>query len=229
MNLVEKMIKENYENSKSLTKENDAVYTDIVCYIRGSSMEEVKQEEIISDILEMLLRGQGENKNINEIIGNDYKEFCDSIIEASGSKKSMKSELGGFARLAGYCFLFMLTLDFITTYLPMAINKKQFIDNYSITLNNILVPIIIIVASYAIVMYITKNSFKLSKTRFSKLQNFIFGAVVAAIFLGIGFLGVLAGKVVLFKISTAIIIAVLMIFWMYMLIKTILRKKRLVN
>lgn len=229
MNLVEKMIKENYENSKKLNEQNDKVYTDIVCYIRGSFMENTKQEEVISDILEMLLRAQSENKAIDDIIGKDYKQFCDSIIEASGSRKSRKSELSEFGGLVIYSFIFMLTLDFIISYLPMAIRKKEFIAQYNITVNTILVPLAILLAAYGIVKYIMKNSFKLSNKKFSKLTNFIFGAFAAAIFLAFGFVEYFAGKLILFKISTFIVIAVLVVFWIYKLIKSIDRKRAATN
>ncbi|CEO87604.1 hypothetical protein [Syntrophaceticus schinkii] len=42
MSKVEKMVKKNYELSKKLTPENDAVYTDIVCYLRTSALDELE-------------------------------------------------------------------------------------------------------------------------------------------------------------------------------------------
>ena len=51
MSKAERERKENFELSKSLTKENDEIFTDIVCYLRVSDLTEEDQEEIISDIL----------------------------------------------------------------------------------------------------------------------------------------------------------------------------------
>lgn len=79
---------ENSQISQNLNKENQEIYTDLVCYLRVSNLSDMEQEEIISDILRMFFDWEKQGKAVNEMIGEDYKQFADNIIAAVNPQKS---------------------------------------------------------------------------------------------------------------------------------------------
>lgn len=69
------------KEEKKLTNTNLYLYKSITKYIQNSSLRGIEKEEILHQLLDMMLQAQNENKPINTIIGNDYEEFCQSIIK----------------------------------------------------------------------------------------------------------------------------------------------------
>ncbi|MDD3223789.1 MAG: DUF1048 domain-containing protein [Clostridium sp.] len=220
MNEVDKMIRENYEMSKKLNEENQKIYTDIVCYIRVSSFNSKEKEEVISDILEMFLRYQSEDKPVESAIGHDYKAFCDSIVESSHSKFSIDTIKENVNIIINGIFI-LLSIDFVLNYIPNLIKTRSVI-NYHINLSTIIVSSITMISAYGIVKYIGKTSFKYSSKKLSKLQKFLFGASFAAFSLCLGFISYFLKGHTIFSLNAYIMFGVLAIYWMYILIKPII-------
>lgn len=216
--------KENIEFSKSLTKENDEVFTNIVCYLRVSNLNEESQEEIIGDILRMFLDCQENDKTIDIVIGKDYKEFTDNIILATNPKFSILNKIKEYFSITimGLCLL--LTIDFIFVYLPKMINEGFNLNyQYPIELSTIIKCIIIIVVASTIFDYIGKNSFELSTKHFPKLSNFMLGAGIAAFILFLAILPNLTGNIVILSVNIAYILGVIVIYWVYQIIKKVVK------
>ena len=76
------------QEKKKLNKTNFYLYEGITSYIQNSNLRGIEKEEILQDIIDMILQAQTEKKPINLIIGNDYEEFCKSIIEEYTRSKS---------------------------------------------------------------------------------------------------------------------------------------------
>jgi DNA-binding ferritin-like protein (Dps family) len=123
MSEIEKIIKETSEISKKLNEKNKELFTDIVCYFRVSSVEEKEREDIISDVLDMFLRYQEEGKPIEDAIGNNYKMFCDSIIESMSHKKFSLNMLWQNIKMIMSGVITLLTIDLIFNYIPKAIKQ----------------------------------------------------------------------------------------------------------
>ncbi|AGK96489.1 DUF1048 domain-containing protein [Clostridium pasteurianum] len=218
MNEANKMIKENHEISKKLNKENQAIYTDIVCYIRVSSINE--KEEIISDILDMFLRCQEAGKPIEEAIENDYKGFCDSIIGSVSQKRISFNNLKEYLGIIINGIFILLTIDFVFNYIPKLIASKSLIS-YQFNVSFFITTIIIIIISIAIVKYIGKNSFKFSNRKSSKKENFLFGSGFASFIILMGIFQYVLRNYVLFSLSGYYVFFVLGIYWIYKLISKI--------
>ncbi len=77
---------------KKLNKANDDALTDIMCYLRVANISEYHQEIVRHDLLEMVLSAQERNEDIQTVIGEDYKVFCDDVI-ASLPPKTFKEKL----------------------------------------------------------------------------------------------------------------------------------------
>ena len=71
---------ENNKFEEKLSKETNDVLTDIVVYIRSTSISEYDQERVRRDIDEMLFEGERRGMSAAEIIGDDYKAFCDAVM-----------------------------------------------------------------------------------------------------------------------------------------------------
>ncbi|WP_194189743.1 hypothetical protein [Clostridium chrysemydis] len=80
-NNAKEKINFNYNNIKKIDGKYDSLITDIVCYIRLELVEN-DAEEAIDDILDMLLSAQVRGEDLYEFVGNDFKKFCDNIIDS---------------------------------------------------------------------------------------------------------------------------------------------------
>lgn len=220
MNSMEMLRNENLRFSENLTDRNNKIFTDIVIYLRVSNLNEESQEEIISDILRMFLDCQENDKPIENMIGQDYKQFTDNIILAMNPKVSIMNKVKEYSKIAIMGFCILLTIDFIFEYLPKMI-KEGFNLNYQypIELGTIIKYIIIMIVACAIFDYIGKNSFELSKKHFSKLSKFIIGAVFAAFSIFLALLPKLTGNIVILSVNISYILGIIVIYWAYQGIK----------
>ncbi|QIB67887.1 hypothetical protein Ami103574_00545 [Aminipila butyrica] len=77
---TKQLLKENNQLSKQLKPHNDEILTNIVVYLRGANISDYQQEVLRRDITQMILDGESRGQDIQQIIGSDYKEFCDEIL-----------------------------------------------------------------------------------------------------------------------------------------------------
>ncbi|XOQ43919.1 MAG: hypothetical protein ACFWTN_05640 [Clostridium sp.] len=78
MNKQVKQLKRlNNKLEEQLNEKNREAYTDIICYLRVANISEYNQEIIRQDLLEMVLSAQERGENIQTVIGEDYRTFCD--------------------------------------------------------------------------------------------------------------------------------------------------------
>ncbi len=215
MSSVEMDRKENNKLSENLTKKNDKIFTDIVCYLRVSDISEKEQEEIISDILRMFLDWQEEGKSVESMVGEDYKKFTKNIISAVNPKKSVFKKIKEYLGIAVEGFCILLTIDLIFIYLPKILAKGNFNLNftYDYELPMLIRFLIILIMACAVVNYICKNSFELSEKRFSKLANFIFGGSVVGIIIFLALLSKLVKPVVIISINIRYVLGIIAIYW----------------
>jgi len=75
------------KQQKKLNESNLYLYKRITSYIQNSELRGIEKEEILQQVVDMMLQAQIEDKSMDLIIGNDYEEFCKSIIEECSSDK----------------------------------------------------------------------------------------------------------------------------------------------
>ncbi|URZ04512.1 hypothetical protein [Clostridium felsineum] len=219
MNEVDKMIRENYENSKKLNEYNNKIYGDIVCYIRVSSLPSTKIEEIISDLLEMFLRYEKEGKSIDDIIGSDYKAYCDSIIAAALDNRFHVENLKDVLYIVMNGLFILLTINFAFDYLPKLIKYKKIIS-YDLEISFFLNATLILISCFVILKYIGKTSFKTPSKK-----SYVLLFIVLYIFIfALGFLQYSLKRYIVFSINPYIIITIIIIYWLYKLITKIRNK-----
>ena len=146
MLLESRLKKIRIEQQDKLNSKNLYLYKSITIYIKNSNLRRLEKEEILQQIMDMMLQAQNENRPISVIIGDDYEEFCQSIIKEYETNKSKSY------RILSYIQRYLSTL-FIVSLLMWIIGgdlSNYFID-FKITVDNFivanLVSIIIVPAS----------------------------------------------------------------------------------
>lgn len=192
----------NNESDKQVKAENNEVLTDIICYLRGANISEYNQEAIRQDLLEMVLSAQKRGENIQTVIGEDYKIFCDDII-AGLPPKSTKEKFLEFLDTICWCMSILSAIDIIisndTNSLIRNIAAGKPLDfDISVSAGTVFSFGIIIAAAFIIVEVVLKASLKNEKKKtVNMVKGFSIGAGIMAVFLLIAWVG----KATLFTVN----------------------------
>ncbi|SCK03373.1 Protein of uncharacterised function (DUF1129) [uncultured Clostridium sp.] len=174
------LLKQNNKREKIINKFNIDIYTQMIVYMRESDIDEYTQELIRADLIEMIIDGQERGDDIKKVMGGNYKEICDEIINTF-SKKSKKqrlmeilnTSLSSIWILGGISVIQTLIFDF---------SKEDKMHNYELSLGNLLSIIILTVIANIIIKYLCKNSFdSLNK---NKTIEFLKVWIIAMIIIG---------------------------------------------
>lgn len=147
---------ENNELEKQLDDKTNDILTDIVVYIRSANISDIDQENVRRDITQMLIdaRGRGENA---DVIGGDYKAFCDAII-AEIPKMSTKKRVMTAIRDTLPALGVLIGIWAVFSVIEQIINGATwYVTPVSVT--DILGGAAMLILATLIVVYITKNSF----------------------------------------------------------------------
>lgn len=156
------LLKENNELCKQLSREGNAVLTDMVVYLRGCDISMCEQERVRRDITQMLIDGERRGDSAETVIGGDYRAFCDSVV--SEIPKLSRAEKA--AELAHEFFLTAVVLMVIWwIYGMMEIVIYYFMGRtvnllLPVTLGNVLGGVVFILAAEWLIVYLTKNTFQ---------------------------------------------------------------------
>ncbi len=148
---------ENNELEKQLDDKTNDILTDIVVYIRSANISDIDQENVRRDITQMLIDARGRGENADDVIGGDYKAFCDAIIaeipKMSTKKRVMtaiRDTLPALGLLIGIWVVFSVAEQIIN-------GETWYVTPVSVT--DILGGAAMLILATLIVVYITKNSF----------------------------------------------------------------------
>ncbi len=210
---AKKLNKLNNDLDKLINKENQEVFTNMICYLRGADISDYHQELVRQDLTEMILSAQNRGENIYSVIGDDFKVFCDNII-ASLPPKTRKQKMVDFFIFFCWVLSILGSITVITANETFALIYNFFTGNalqfhISVSIGTAISMGMILIASVIIVEIIAKNSFQTLEPKNLILKGFIGGASIMAVFLLIAWLG----KEVLFTVN--IFIALATIFCLY--------------
>lgn len=158
MNQIKELNKRNYELSKKLNSEYENLYIDIVGYIRFSSLTERQSEEAINDILDIMLGAQERGEDVFNVINDDYKKFCDDVIEAhKDEKQGFKNSIVIFEIYVGAVIL-LIFIDFISQKIDEYIELKKLSFDYSLSLTPIILAICSTIIAVKLLEYLGKHN-----------------------------------------------------------------------
>lgn len=177
---IKELRKLNNQMDKRIHTENQSIFTDMICYIRGANISDYNQELIRCDLSEMILSAQDRGEDIHLVIGGDFKAFCDEVI-ASLPPKSAKDNL--YERLDIFCssmailgtINILLSKDFRRVIDEMFSNQATNYD-MGISIGMIISTALIMIAAIFIVNAITKNAFKMTSNS-SQRKRMLVGGV----------------------------------------------------
>lgn len=69
-----------------LQPEYKAVFKQISDYVTANNMDELRNEEMLSEVMDTFLSAQTEGKPVEQVIGNDIKSFCEQLCSEIGMK-----------------------------------------------------------------------------------------------------------------------------------------------
>ncbi|MCM0648909.1 DUF1048 domain-containing protein [Clostridium swellfunianum] len=101
-----------------LNEANREAYDAIKDYLSNSSLVFFEREEVLQQVLDMMLQAQIEDKDINLFLGNDHKNFCDSIISEYSTTKSFMLRIISFIEVLIFYMLLGIVLDMIFLNAP---------------------------------------------------------------------------------------------------------------
>ena len=102
---------ENERSSDQLSRPTEQVFRQITQYIRTAPINGYQQECIRHDILQMLLDAEAQGRTAEDVLGADYRAFCDSVIAEAPPLTSRERLLIGLrGALLSACFLIIYWL-----------------------------------------------------------------------------------------------------------------------
>lgn len=148
---------ENNEAEKKLSKETNDILTDIVVYIRNGNISDYSQELVRRDITQMLLDGENRGLSAAEIVGEDYKAFCDAVISEMPQLSPIQRVLTGIRDiLPAICAGCAIWTVF--SVIGQLIKGEDW-THVPLTVSELITGVCIVLLAVLIVVYITKNVF----------------------------------------------------------------------
>lgn len=135
--------------------------TGIVCYLRSTSLTAMQQEEVRRDVIDMLIDGRQRGQTASDVIGGDYREFCDAIA-AAVAPVSLWRRISGlaalvFVALASSCWI-MLVVGVIDAA------KRGMLPNVSLQIGQLMAFAMYAVAAVGMVQFLSRHAFDLGFT-----------------------------------------------------------------
>lgn len=214
-NQLEKLRKENNLLDKQLSKENNSIMTDMVCYLRSSDLCEYDIEIIRKELTGMALEAQLRSEKFSDVVGDDYKALCDELMKNGRQKTLYEKALEIlYVLVFGAGTLFLVEILFSSTIINI-VKFGQFA--MPITSGFLVTTFITVVIAFSVYNYFTKNSFELSNHNRKTQIIFIIG--FTAVWTAVLLIRVFMGNTVLWSVNCLYPTAFLAIA--FVLIKTL--------
>lgn len=155
------LMKQNNAREEAIYKENEDIYTDMILYLMGSGLSEYNQQLVRADLIEMILDGQERGDNINQVMGDNYKEICDDII-AAFPKMPLKEKVIDVVEMILYPIGSLAMIAII--YQLFADGSMDLLhQRFVVTVGDIIGAVIIALVANLIVKYIFRSVYKENK------------------------------------------------------------------
>lgn len=181
---VKEMLRENNELERHLSDEGKKVLTDIVVYLRGAPVSMYEQEKVRRDITRMLIDGETRGICAREVIGEDYRGFCDSIVaeipHMSGKEKVLVQIRDTLPAL-----VVLLAIWCAGRLMEVLFGVLPSFD-CPVTLGNLLGGILLLAGAEALIMLLTKGVFESGRSfnkKWAAVLAVVFAAAVCANYL----------------------------------------------
>ena len=203
---TKKLLLENNQLEEQLTRENNRMMTDIIVYLRASNTTAYQQECVRRDITEMVLEGQRRGAPMEEVIGEDYKAFCDAVLSEVPKRTLRQRILSAVG--SGCLYVDVLALIWLVFGAIGWLLGDGSWPWLAVTAGDLIALVAILGASIGLVEYICKNSFDENLGK-RKVIPVLLVLLVAGLVAG----SVLLREVVLFHIHTLLALGLMAVLY----------------
>lgn len=163
---TKQLMKENNDLALQLHEGDNRILTDIVVYIRGADISAYRQELVRRDITQMILDGEQRGDTAEDIIGGDYKTFCDNVLMEVPRLTSAEKSISFLGTICAASAV-LLTVRRLFA-LTDTLEENNTWPDIPITTGNIISTFLILCTAILIYNFITKNSFNTGFLRSKK-------------------------------------------------------------
>lgn len=170
-------LKEINKLSRLMREKDKIIYEEIIIYMRLSGLKDIDIEETLIEIGDMIIQAENDNKDINYLIGDNYIQFCDNIINEIKSKYSRFDKIINNFKVQVFLISMavLFTINYLITQGITLFKDKRFTLNYNLTINQLISNLIISIICYLVFSEIKKDSIKNYKIKsdvnFKKIDN----------------------------------------------------------
>lgn len=164
------LLQENNQRETLLSPNFQSVLTDMVVYLRASRLPFSLQEQVRRDITDMFLAGQEKGASPAEIIGMDFQEYCDRLLQELPQNNRRTQTLCTIRDMS-----LVLCVGMAVLFLPELIGVLlSHIPFLTLTLGKLIFLIVLITFAYALVENICKNAFTPTEKQSALIKNIHF-------------------------------------------------------
>ncbi len=109
---LSRLRKENNHAETQLSRENSDLITRMYSYLLASDLTVFEVETIRKDLTGMAIEAQMRERTFAEIVGDNYKQFCDDLIE-NGRKKTRLVKILEVVEVVLYATLALLSAEYL--------------------------------------------------------------------------------------------------------------------
>ena len=203
---TKQLLQENNRLEEQLTGENNRTMTDIIVYLRASNTTAYQQECVRRDITEMVLEGQRRGAPMEEVIGEDYKAFCDAVLSEVPKRTLRQRILSAVG--SGCLYVDILAVIWLVFGAIGWLLGDGSWPWLAVTAGDLIALVAILGASIGLVEYICKNSFDENLGK-RKVIPVLLVLLVAGLVAG----SVLLREAVLFHIHTLLALGLMAVLY----------------
>ncbi|MGL6198276.1 MAG: hypothetical protein ACRC3H_05000 [Lachnospiraceae bacterium] len=207
---TKQLLYENNALAEQLDINYGSVLSSIVVYIRYANISEYQQEVVRRDITHIMLEGMRRGESPENIIGEDYKVFCDNVLVELPKMKMIKKILS-FIRNTFFCLALLLTIWFCFKLIDLFMGEVIW-PYFPVTAGDLINIGLIFCFSIVYVTILGKNSFNVSFSNHKCMLSLV--GMLLVLVITLQFLNkviftlhaviVIIGALVLFTIATLI-------------------------
>lgn len=190
---VKALNRENNQLDSHINTENQPIVTDMICYIRGANISDYHQELVRQDLTEMVLSAQQRGETVEQVVGSDYRGFCDAVI-ASLPPKTKKQKILDRLDTVCWCLAILGAIQIVISKETIAIIEAVVLGNLvdfhmTVSVGNIVSIGLILIVAVVLVEVMTKHAFSVGNPKNRAVWAVVLGFGAVAVFLLIAWLG----------------------------------------
>lgn len=180
MTRTKRLLRENNAFEKQLNPEFNAVLTDMVVYLRSAPVSEYNQELVRRDLGQMFLEAQLRGDGPEAVIGGDYRQFCDQVLDQVPRLTARERALDGLST----ALLCLAVLGAVWLVPGGAVALATGSGSVPLTIGDLICGVLLLAAAEWIFHWVSRTAFRQKPP--STLLVFLAAAAFFAVLLLLG-------------------------------------------